>query len=149
MALRYRRVTYRYASPGVDVEQLFRRIWELNRQPAWQVRARWRPPTDVLEGPAGLLVKLELPGVSENDVEVTLFDDVLLVVGQRVEEYPEGLNCRSFDCRYHESGIRYGQFQTEVYLPLRVDADGVKARFENGFLYVNLPRVAADGAAKG
>lgn len=144
MALRYRRVTYRYTSPGADVEQLFRRIWEVNRPPAWQVRTAWRPPTDVLEGPAGLLVKLELAGVSESDIEITLFEDVLVVAGQRQEEYPEGLNCRSFDCRYHESGIRYGAFQAEVYLPLRVDAERVTARFEQGFLYVSLPRAGAD-----
>ena len=146
MALRYRSVTYRYTGPGADVEQLFRRIWELNRQPAWQTRTRWRPPTDVLEGPAGLLVKCELAGVGESDVEITLFEDVLVVVGQRPEEYPEGLNCASYDCRYHESGVRYGPFQAEVYLPLRVDAEHVTARFENGFLYVHLPRAGADDA---
>ncbi|HLI27295.1 MAG TPA: Hsp20/alpha crystallin family protein [Chloroflexota bacterium] len=140
MALRYRRVTYRYTGPGTSLDQFLRRIWELNRQPSWQTGTRWRPPTDVLEGPAGLLVKMELAGVTENDVEVTLFEDVLVVAGQRREEYPEELGCRLYECRYHESGIRYGPFQAEIYLPLPVDAERVTARFENGFLYVTLPR---------
>ncbi|MBX5492503.1 MAG: Hsp20/alpha crystallin family protein [Chloroflexi bacterium] len=143
MALRYRRVTYRYTGPGTNLDQLLRRIWELNRQPTWQTGMRWRPPTDVLESPAGLLVKMELAGVTESDVEVTLFEDMLVVAGERRETYPEGLDCRTYECRYHEGGIRYGPFQAEIYLPLRVDAERVTARFDNGFLYVTLPRAGS------
>ena len=85
MPLRYRRVTYRYTTTGGNVDQLMRRIWELNRPQSWALpaaglaRARWRPPTDVLEGPSGLLVKVEVAGMREDDIEVTLFDDVLVV----------------------------------------------------------------------
>jgi HSP20 family molecular chaperone IbpA len=146
MPLRYRRVTYRYTTAGSNVDQLMRRIWELNRSQAWALpaaglaRARWRPPTDVLEGPSGLLVKVELAGMREDDIEVTLFDDVLVVAGRRAEEYPEQIDCHSQECRYHESAIQYGEFQAEVYLPLAVDADQVVARYDRGFLYITLPR---------
>jgi HSP20 family protein len=140
MPLRYRRVTYRYTAPGADVEQFFRRIWDLNRQQTWTARARWRPPTDVLEGSLGLSVKIELAGMQEDDVDVALFDDMLVVSGSRVEEPVGGLDCHSYDCRYHESGVRYGDFRVEVYLPLPVDPDRVVARYDRGFLYVTLPR---------
>ena len=140
MPLHYRRVTYRYTNTGANLDQLFRRIWELNRQQAWTQTVRWRPPTDVLETGPGLVVKIELAGVREDDVEITLFDDVLVVAGQRREEYPEGVDCRAQECRYHESDVRYGEFRAEVYLPLAVDADRVTARYDDGFLYVTLPR---------
>jgi HSP20 family protein len=140
MPLRYRRVTYRYTNPGADLDRVFRRIWELNRQQAWSETARWRPPTDVLESSLGLVVKVELAGVREDDVDITLFEDVLVVAGKRYEDYPEGVDCRARECRYHESGVRYGEFRAEVYLPLAVDADGVTARYDSGFLYVTLPR---------
>jgi HSP20 family protein len=140
MPLRYRRVTYRYTNTGADLDRVFRRIWELNRQQAWSESARWRPPTDVLESGLGLVVKVELAGVREDDVDITLFDDVLVIAGQRFEEYPEGVDCRARECRYHESGVRYGAFRAEVYLPVVVDADRVTARYDNGFLYVTLPR---------
>src|SRR5581483_12250347 len=140
MPLRYRRVTYRYTTAGPDLDQFFRRIWEVNRQQAWAHPTRWRPPTDVLESAAGQLVKSELAGVREEDVDITLFEDVLVVAGQRYEQYPEGVDCRAQDCRYHESGVRYGEFRAEVYLPLAVDADRVTARYDSGFLYVTLPR---------
>jgi HSP20 family molecular chaperone IbpA len=146
MPLRYRRATYRYTVAGRGAEQLIRRIWELNRPQPWAFAlagappTRWRPPTDVLEGPSGLLVKIELAGVGEDEIEVTLFDDVLVVSGHRDEEYPDGTDCHGRDCRYHESAIRYGEFQAEVYLPLAVDADRVVARYDRGFVYITLPR---------
>ena len=140
MPLHYRRVTYRYTNPGADVDHLFRRIWELNRQQAWAQTTGWRPPTDVLESGRGLLVKVELAGVREDDVEITLFEDVLVVAGQRREEYPDGVDCQAQECRYHESGVRYGEFRVEVYLPLAVDADRVTARYDTGLRYVSLPR---------
>ena len=139
MPLRYRRVTYRYA-PGADVEQFVRRIWELNRPQTWSTQTRWRPPTDVLEGPSGLSVKIELAGMHEDDIDVTLFEDMLVVTGRREEEALDGIDCHSRECRYHESGVRYGPFQAEVYLPLAVDPEQVVARYERGFLYITLPR---------
>ena len=150
MPLRYRRVTYRYTAPGTNVEQLVRRIWELNRQQALAstlagaAQVRWRPPTDVLETPAGLLVKMELAGMREDDIDVTLFEDVLVVAGRREEEYLDGLDCHAQECRYHESGVRYGEFQAEVYLPLAVDPDQVVARYDRGFLFITLPRRGAE-----
>jgi HSP20 family molecular chaperone IbpA len=65
---------------------------------------------------------------------------VLVVAGQRYEEYPEDVDCRVRECRYHESGVRYGEFRAEVYLPLAVDADRVTAHYDKGFLFVTLPR---------
>ena len=140
MPLHYRRVTYRYTNSGADVDRVFRRIWDLNRQRAWSNSTRYRPPTDVLESAAGLLVKIELAGVREDEVEITLFEDVLVVAGQRHEEYADGVDCSSNECRFHESGVRYGEFRVEVLLPLAVAADRVTARYDSGFLYVTLPR---------
>ncbi len=157
MPLRYRCVTYRYTAPGTDVARLFRRIWELSyvqagaslwpRPAAWPTRARWRPPTDVLEGPEGLLVKIELAGLREEDIDITLFPDALVVTGRREEEYPGGIDWHSPAYRYHESGVRYGEFEVEVYLPFAVDPDRVEARYERGFLYIALPRVNGSGDA--
>jgi HSP20 family protein len=77
-------------------------------------------------------------------VEITLFDDVLVVSGRRDEEYADGLDCRSQQCRFHESGVRYGEFQAEVYLPVAVEAEQVVARYDRGFLYVTLPKQSGE-----
>jgi HSP20 family molecular chaperone IbpA len=142
MPLRYRRVTYRYTTPGTNVEQLLRRIWDLERQPAWTPRTHWRPPTDVLEGPPGLLVRIELAGMYEDDIEVTLFEDMLVVAGQREESDVDRTIWPSAECRYHASGVRYGPFRAEIYLPLTIDPERVTAQYDRGFLYVTLPRAS-------
>ncbi len=56
--------------------------------------------------------------------------------GERHEE-PEG----NENVYYHEAQIRYGPFRIEVLLLLPIDREGVKARYENGFLWVDLPKL--------
>jgi HSP20 family molecular chaperone IbpA len=147
MPLRYRRVTYRYATTGTSVDQLVRRIWESERPPTWLPQTDWRPPTDVLEGPAGLLVRIEIAGMHEDDLEVTLFDDMLVVAGEREANDLDRTCWPAGQCRYHASGVRFGPFRSEVYLPIAVDADRVTARYDRGILYVTLPRAGAADAA--
>ena len=83
-----------------------------------------------------LMVKIELAGMKEEEIDVTLYEDALLVSGERHEE-PEG----NENVYYHEAQIRYGPFRIEVLLLLPIDREGVKARYENGFLWVDLPKL--------
>ena len=85
----------------------------------------------------------------DDDIDVTLFEDMLVVAGRREETDLDGLDCRSHECRYHASGVRYGPFRTEIYLPLAVDPDRVVARYDRGFLYVTLPRADATATDAG
>lgn len=96
-------------------------------------RARvWEPPTDVYENEEGLVVQIELAGVSERDIQITLDERVLVVSGVRRDPEPKQA--------YHQMEIRYGEFRTEVYLPWVVDPDQVDAEYEDGFLWILLPR---------
>lgn len=92
----------------------------------------WEPPTDVYENEEGLVVQIELAGLNERDVQITLSERLLVVSGVRRD--PESKQA------YHQMEIRYGEFRTEVYLPWVVDADQVGAEYENGFLRILLPR---------
>jgi HSP20 family molecular chaperone IbpA len=94
----------------------------------------WRPPTDVYETDEHFVVMMELAGIKEEDVEVTIFNDVVIVAGARTDsDRPEKV-------RYHEMGIHFGRFRSEVYLPIKVNPDCVDARYENGFLTMLLPK---------
>ena len=82
--MRYRRLSYRYAMV-VGSGQTWPRFGEL-----WQsglvrllVPAGWRPDADTFETAATVEVIVDLPGVDEDDVEVQLFEDALVVEGQR------------------------------------------------------------------
>jgi HSP20 family protein len=93
----------------------------------------WHPPTDVYETDADITVKIEIAGVEEDDFAVRLEGRVLTVYGYRCDPAAK--------LAYQQMEISYGEFRSQVYLPGEVDADGAKAAYEDGFLYVVLPKV--------
>ena len=82
-----------------------------------------------------MTVKIELAGMREEEIEVTLYEDALVVSGERQDDSE-----RSENLYYHEAQIRYGPFRVEVLILSPIDRDGIKARYENGFLWVDLPK---------
>ena len=92
------------------------------------------PHIDVSETDKELKICAELPGVTENDVEVTLNDDVLTIRGEKtLERTNEQEN-------YHFVERSYGTFQRSLRVPYPVEPDQVQARFEHGVLTVTLPK---------
>jgi len=79
-------------------------------------------------------ITAELPGVTEQDVDVRLDDDMLTIRGEkRSEQKDEKEN-------YHFVERSFGSFQRSLRLPFAVDPEQVQARFENGILTVTLPK---------
>ncbi len=95
----------------------------------------WRPPTDVYETEDELAVIVELAGVSEDDMAVTLFSDLLVVEGRRKQPPCAQMNA----C--HQLGIKYGDFRSEVHIPFPVDSEQVSAEYKNGLLKVVLRKL--------
>jgi HSP20 family protein len=100
----------------------------------YTVRAHnaWRPPTDVYETDGALVVKVEIPGVAEQDFEITITGRRLVIAGTRVDPASK--------LGYHNMEIRYGAFRTEIRMPWLPNEDAIEASYENGFLYVRLPK---------
>lgn len=95
----------------------------------------WRPPTDVYETKDKLIIIIELAGVDEEDMAVTLFSDLLVVEGTRMQPVAAAMNA----C--HQLGIKYGEFRSEVHVPFTVDTNSVKAEYKNGLLTVTLNKL--------
>ena len=94
----------------------------------------WRPLMDVVETKDGISLKVEVPGVKQEDIEISLEDSTLTVKGERKHESEvneEGYN------RVERS---YGTFQRSVVLPPTVDAGRVKATYKDGVLEIQLPK---------
>jgi len=141
MRIRYRYVTYRYTDGSQQqLERHYRQLvhdaLRQSHQSILQRSATWRPLADIRESAEMVMVKIELAGMKEEEIDVTLYEDALVVSGERHEE-PE----RNENVYYHEAQIRYGPFRIEVLLLLPIDREGVKARYENGFLWVDLPKL--------
>ena len=95
----------------------------------------WRPPTDVYELESTVVVRIEIAGIQESDIEISVQDQYLIVHGTRVD-IPERR-------AYHQMEIRYGEFGVEVQLPLPVLVDEALAGYKNGFLIIQLPKQRA------
>jgi HSP20 family protein len=79
-------------------------------------------------------ITAELPGVSEQDIDVSLDDDVLTIRGEKRFERKEEKET------FHFVECSYGTFQRSLRLPFAVDPEQVQASFENGVLTVTLPK---------
>jgi HSP20 family protein len=96
--------------------------------------AAWRPAVDLCDTAAGLVLRLEVPGVAEQDLSITLAGQELVIRGQRRSLRPDGL------IRYLQHEILQGVFERSFLLPVPVDADNIKAHCVNGILEIHLPR---------
>ena len=93
----------------------------------------WTPQMDIFERGGELIVHADMPGIKPEDVRVNVSDGVLTISGERRHEHE------------HESGgvhqceRGYGSFRRSISLPEGVNADSVKATFDNGVLEVSMP----------
>jgi HSP20 family protein len=96
----------------------------------------WTPNTDVYETPDVLVVKMELAGVEENDVTVTVEGRLLVVRGVRHDP------CRQKRCSFQQVEIDYGPFERRVLLARPVAGDRIEVRLSHGLLTVQLPKAS-------
>lgn len=94
------------------------------------------PRLDLSENEKELKVSAELPGLDENDIQVSLAQNVLTISGEKKEEKEDkGQN-------YYRMERSYGSFQRSIPLPCEVEGDKVEAAFKKGVLTVTLPKTA-------
>jgi HSP20 family protein len=98
------------------------------------VARRWTPALDVVETDEHFVLRADLPGLSENDVSIEFDDNVLTISGERKSEHEHTGK------GYYRVERSFGSFSRSLTLPEGVDADAVKATFENGVLEVRIPK---------
>jgi HSP20 family protein len=104
--------------------------------------ARDFPPINILLGENSVTMVAELPGVTRDDVTMSLQEDVLTLEGKRESKVQEP------NVNWQRRERAYGTFSRAVQLPYRVDPDKVQARFNNGILEIELQRLEADRPKK-
>ena len=98
--------------------------------------ANWVPPVSVEERDREILLTAELPGMTEDSVEITLENNVLTISGEKREGREEG----DPSGKYHLVERSFGAFRRSFTLPRTVRADGITADFDHGLLTVRLPK---------
>ena len=99
------------------------------------LEGEWAPSIDVAETEDEITVTAELPGVKQEEVDITIADDVLTLKGEKKEEKEVK------EKNYHRIERSYGSFQRSIALPTGVQADKAKATYKAGILKITVPKV--------
>jgi HSP20 family protein len=100
----------------------------------------WTPVADVYETGDSFVVLMELPGIDEDDVEVTVDGDRLVVRGERPARLPARPD------RFHRMERSHGSFARTFVLTQAVDPDDVSAQFRDGLLRIELAKARTRGS---
>jgi len=94
----------------------------------------FNPSIDVSENENEITIAAELPGLSEDDIEVSLAHNMLTISGEKKEETEDkGKN-------YYRMERTYGSFQRRIPLPSEIEEDKIEANFKKGVLTITLPK---------
>lgn len=121
----------RLASFRDEVNRLFDFTWPSRDSGLF---SGWSPALDVFDDKDNLAVKVELPGMKKDEINLTIHDGVLTVSGERKKERATAENGTFRSERY------FGKFQRSVTLPTAVDVGKVNAAYKDGVLTVTLPK---------
>jgi len=122
-----------------DLMNRYNRIFGLTRAGDREVsdlfsRRDWAPAVDIKETDDAYLIEAELPGLSKEDVKVTVDDGVLTIQGERKQEE------ETSDKKIHRVERFYGSFMRRFSLPDNVDEGSVKAKFKDGVLTLSVKK---------
>jgi HSP20 family protein len=113
-----------------DLPDLFDLFRESDDQPR---RASWHPAVESFSKDGKVVLRMELPGVEPDKVDVTLDDGRLTIRGEKQREGKQD------KADFYLREIAHGKFERSFTLPEGVNADGIEARHVNGVLQVTIP----------
>lgn len=92
------------------------------------------PSVDVKENDKEFIIKAELPGVEEKDIDVTITNDAITIKGEKKEEKEDK------DKNYYYMERSYGSFCRVIPLEAEIEAGKAEAKFKNGILDIKIPK---------
>jgi HSP20 family protein len=98
-----------------------------------ETRGRWNPAVDILEKDGNLVLRAEIPGVTEKQIELKIEGDTLILKGERKMDSDDKKE------NYHRIESFYGSFTRTFRLPETVDPDKISADYKDGILTVTIP----------
>ncbi len=111
------------------IDETLSRIWKEE-----VTRGVWSPPVDILERGNEVVLKIDLPEVSQNEIDIRVEENTLIIQGERrfTKDTP--------DENYIQIERPYGTFRRTFSIPRAIDHEGIKASCKDGVLRVILPR---------
>jgi len=123
-----------------EINRLFSTLFDTATPVAGRATRQWTPALDVVENDNEYVVRADLPGIGEDDVNVEVKDGVLRIAGERKSEHEERKD------GYTRIERSFGSFARSLTLPEGVDPESVKASFDKGVLEIHVPKPEAPKA---
>lgn len=133
-------MTYKTLNPLRDLIELsegLSRLFEERRREGpgeAPLTASWAPPVDIYETPEAVVLWVELPGLTREDIKLSVEDRTLTLSGEKKPGREVDPSC------FHRSERTYGRFARSFSVPANLDHLKVQARMVNGVLEVHLPK---------
>jgi HSP20 family protein len=108
--------------------------WPFAQEEGGTITSSWYPACDVLEDKDSVKIIVELPGVTPDDVKLSLENNLLSIRGEKKQQAEERTE------RVHRYERSYGAFERSFALPTTVDSEKVSASFRDGVLTVTVPK---------
>ena len=118
------------------MNRIFRESFSPERPDEALTTSNFAPPVDVYEDEHNITLKIEVPGIDEKDINVSIENNTLTVHGERRFEKDEK------EENFHRVERMYGSFTRSFTLPNTVDLEQVSAHYENGVLKIRLAKKA-------
>jgi HSP20 family protein len=122
----------------ITMQERMSRLFDETLSRVWKEeglqRGLWSPPVDVVDREHEVLLKMDLPEMSQSEIDIKVEENTLTIKGERkfIKETPEE--------NYIQIERPYGGFHRQFTLPKRIDQDKIKASYKDGVLYVVLPK---------
>lgn len=124
------------------MNRLFDEVFQGARSPVEREQGVLMPRINVSETENQIRITAEMPGVAEDDVDITLDEDLLTIRAEKRTEAKEDKE------NYHFTERSFGQFQRSIRVPHSINPDDVHADMANGVLTITLPKNAAKDQAR-
>jgi HSP20 family protein len=119
----------------------FQRALDARRESDWMGRrtagAGSFPPINIFQQGHDFVAVVELPGVDKDDLEIEAKEDTIRLSGKKTIAHNEGAST-------HRRERLAGAFDRTIMMPVHIDADRIKAEYQNGVLAIFVPRAESD-----
>ena len=99
----------------------------------------WRPAIEVKQCKDNYKVKVQLPGVEKDDIEVEIDNDFMTITAE-IQEEKEEKHEEEKNARYHTSEFRYGKYQRTISFDQPIKCEDATAEYKNGILKITIPK---------
>ena len=117
-----------------EMNRLFNTVFDAPAPGNGAAMRRWMPAMDLVETDGHFVLRADLPGMGEEDINIELEDGTLTVSGERKAEH------ESSNEGYYRVERAFGSFSRSLTLPKGIDPEGVSAKFDRGVLEVRIPK---------